>query len=127
MTDLDLTMLRKVAEQATPGPWAMWNPSDGESHITIGSKVAWRSVVSASGFTDDEPIPHWADARHIATFDPATVLALLDRLETAEATIQRVREVHGMDDYGTCENCSDREGWAVPHPCDTIKALDGAE
>ena len=52
---------------------------------------------------------------------------LLDRLETAEATIQRVRELHGTDEYGTCENCSDREGWAVPHPCDTIKALDGAE
>ena len=66
------------------------------------------------------------DAAHIAGMDPTTVLALLDRLEAAEAAVERVREMHReLRNSGSalypdplCE-CGDR--W----PCPTITALDG--
>lgn len=35
------------------------------------------------------------EAAHIATFDPPTVLALLDRLDTAEAALGKVRALVG--------------------------------
>lgn len=94
MADINPTELRKVAEAATPGPWCAWNPSDGESHVTIAGKVAWRSLRSASDFADDETIPHWLDARHIVTFDPPTVLALLDRVADLEAELAEEERQH---------------------------------
>lgn len=81
----DLDALKAIAKSATQGPWENWNPCEGESHISIGHKVAWRSVESATPFADDEVIPHWVDANFIAAFDPPTVIALLDRLEELEA------------------------------------------
>ena len=112
---MELNELRKIAEAATPGPWGLWNPAVGESHIAIANKVAWRSVVSATGFVDDEFIPHWADANHIATFDPPTVLALLSRLEQAEAQVARVREIAKAD--LKCPCCSGYE--------EILRTLDG--
>lgn len=48
------------------------------------------------------------------------LLALLDRVETAEQALQRVRELHTRDD-GYCRAC-DRL-----YPCPTIAALEGDE
>lgn len=129
---LDLPALRDIANAATEGEWVEYNPCEGGSHITIAHKVAWRSVESATPFADDEVIPHWADARHIAAFDPPTVLALLDRVEAAEAKVAVVRELHTKEKHGVrwhCGEClqDDNTGsWEyVEWPCPTIRALDG--
>ncbi|WP_181578172.1 ead/Ea22-like family protein [Arthrobacter sp. AQ5-05] len=131
----DLTALRKTAEAATPGPWEMWNPAVGGSHISIAGKLAWRSIESASSFADDEKIPHWADARHIAAFDPPTVLALLDRVEAAEKAVAAVRELHAhehYDKYGRSQESPQGHGaWctfcgnAPDDYCATVRALSG--
>lgn len=115
----DLTNLRKIAEEATQGSWEHWNPSVGESHIAIANKVAWRSLRSATQFADDEKIPHWADATHIATFDPPTVLALIDRLEQAEQSVARVREVADN------ARATKHESTEYLHPLKILRALDG--
>jgi hypothetical protein len=71
----DLAALRAVAEAATEGPWEAGKKAD----------------VHASG---DHITSTWyqPDATHIATFDPPTVLRLLDRLELAERLSERRAE-----------------------------------
>ena len=93
MTNLDLTKLREIAEAATPGPWGLWNPSSGPSHISIGGKIAFQSVETADSFAYDEVIPHWRDAYHIATFDPPTALALIDEIEQVRGQVNSVRGI----------------------------------
>lgn len=111
MTDFDsarLAELRAVAEAATQGEWRHWNPATGPSHVTIGGMVAFESLQSATPFADDEVIPHWADAYHIATFDPPTVLALIAALEskTAEVDALTREALHALPDgrLGTLSN-----------------------
>jgi hypothetical protein len=44
------------------------------------------------------------------------------------ASVQEVRKLHRRNEYtGDCEHCSERDypDYAVPHPCPTIRALDG--
>lgn len=96
MPDIDTGALRKVAEAATPGPWTV------KHHGAGGVIEAWavetddpqrdavcidfdRDYGDPMGGCEDE-----ATALHIAAFDPPTVLALLDRLEAAEAKVARV-------------------------------------
>lgn len=54
------------------------------------------------------------------------------RARTAEAALDRVRDLHERDALGRCTYCTwlDDEagsGLDVTWPCDTIRALDGAE
>ena len=60
-------VLRAIAKAATQGEWAR-----------SGSKITYEGWYIA-GAADP------ANVRHIATFDPPTVLALLDRLAALEA------------------------------------------
>jgi hypothetical protein len=48
----------------------------------------------------------------------------------AEAAVDRVRALHCRNEHtGDCEHCSERDypDYAVPHPCPTIRALDGEQ
>lgn len=72
MTADDLTRLRAVAEAATPGPWE----ADG-FYVRVGHEFA---IALANSRPDTSP----HDAEFIATFDPPTVAALIDRVERAE-------------------------------------------
>lgn len=118
MTDLDLTQLRKIAVAATPGPWA-WH-----SRQTVdGDQWAVFSPRSTALANNNDG---WApDAAHIAAFDPPTVLALLDRLEAAEAAIQKVRDLHqpvrnnNNAPFHVCAHDNHT------YPCPTIQALGG--
>jgi hypothetical protein len=50
--------------------------------------------------------------------------------EPDKAAIDRVRALHRRNENtGECEYCSARDypTYAVPHPCDTVRALDGQE
>ena len=82
MTDLTpkrLQELRRIAEAATPGPWWV----DGWE---VRTKDGDRFIASiAPAFRGDHPDAScWeldANIRHIATFNPPTVLAMLDEIE----------------------------------------------
>jgi uncharacterized protein YlbG (UPF0298 family) len=68
--------MRKVAEAATKGPWyAIKNPEWGGSNYRIDTRpdAPWGNFGQIA-YTSK------ANAHHIATFDPPTVLALLDDL-----------------------------------------------
>lgn len=68
MTDLDLAKLREIAVAAT-----QWT----------------EQVFITSGFSKTD-----LDVRHIAAFDPPTVIALIDEAERLRAFFKTVREVH---------------------------------
>ncbi|MCL8026329.1 ead/Ea22-like family protein [Nocardioides bruguierae] len=104
MADLDIDALREVARGATDGPWGYdaWGNESSSVYVSgilrppTGVAVAHGSSVEP---TDGEPDWAWVerrfkqsrrDAEHIATFDPPTVLALLDELERLRATVARV-------------------------------------
>lgn len=85
--------LREVAEAATEGPWEHRFDEYGDDWRLGGSEGRLIHTVGPREYShvalDSEYGP---DAEHIATFDPPTVLELLDRLERAEAAVERVRE-----------------------------------
>lgn len=124
--------LREVAEAATEGPWGWdtWQWQEPESPIACVTSQAY-DLAQLGGwnigptFADDESVDEsaWraeryeaakADAQHIATFDPPTVLELLDRLERAEAAVERVRAI--VETPSICEDHPD-EWWDECHQC----------
>ena len=90
MSDLD--DLRAVAEAATPGPWEF--EAEGESHCGEPGCCSdyWDNRIWSKRehyILFESHILGAKDAEYIATFDPPTVLGLLDRiaeLETAALT-----------------------------------------
>jgi len=99
VVDLDLSVLRGIAEAATPGPW---NAVEGVIWDKDGTQVPQASVTTPSKCLtwDDHggDVFDPADATHIATFDPPTVLALLARLEVAEEHVRgRKSEVADLE------------------------------
>ena len=81
MTDQDL---RRLAEAATPGEWAPAIPSGaGMAYVQAVRHGELRGEVAACLYD--------ADARHISAASPATVLALLDRVEAAERAKERLQ------------------------------------
>lgn len=86
--------LREVAEAATEGPWEHRFDEYGDDWLLGGSEGRLIHTVGPREYShvalDSEYGP---DAEHIAAFDPPTVLELLDRLERAEAAVERVREL----------------------------------
>lgn len=74
----NLDQLRQVAKRATPGPWVVYDRGIGyEVHDAYGYEL---NGGMRETFTE-------ADATHIATFDPPTALALIDRAEAAEQAV----------------------------------------
>ena len=88
----DLTKLREIANAATPGPWergmtTFGDPREGATHACVRVEGAhWTDHLVVSDGCDEAD----RDMAHIAAFDPPTVLALIDRLEAAEAKVERV-------------------------------------
>src|SRR6266849_4983225 len=66
-TKVGQSALREIAKKATPGPWKLTG-----QHMTI----FWRVWIGGHHM-DASP----ADAAFIATFNPATVLTLLDEID----------------------------------------------
>lgn len=125
---------------------------DADHFMVSGKGLAVYQVARNQGLPDGTPRDHpkvyradvvdinHPDARHMAAFDPPTVLALIARAEAAEAKIAAVRELHAAkhgekpvyasDDwhaerepvewvsYAVCTGCS------ASYPCPTIAALD---
>lgn len=131
--------LREVAEAATEGPWAVdgpwWHNDDAAGHdmtemVTTNSIARIPVAVTVCRGERRDGRDRNLDMRHIATFDPPTVLELLDRLERAEAAVERVRNSVGAvmavrasgryDDPTTL-------GWLDAFVGDITDALDGGE
>src|SRR5690606_38354416 len=96
MTDLNLNELRKVAEAAeTNAEWDFWHADDGRLEMYVPNGTM--DTLTVFRFVDYGDCPECArpdpaDARHIATFDPPTVLALLDRVAELEAEVEAKAE-----------------------------------
>lgn len=82
--------LRKIAEEATPGPWITGGELPGSDGVFFGTAVDPDDPDEPGILLGEAYAP---DAEFIATFNPETVLALLDRVETAEQALQRVRAI----------------------------------
>lgn len=86
---LDLDALEAIAREATPGPWEEGSNRPFSRDLQgIFASHEKRYVLKAD--FDQQP-ENPADANHIATFDPPTVLALITRVREAEAVIEQAR------------------------------------
>jgi len=74
ITPARLAELREIASAATPGPWEAGTDCWAETIIT-------NQMLHGNATTD---LQTERDHAHIAAFDPATALALLDALEQAQ-------------------------------------------
>ncbi|EJA9183112.1 ead/Ea22-like family protein [Escherichia coli] len=115
MNKIDYQALREKAEKATCGVWSL---EYGESRFDCDDALIHRDVVGylpicriegahpESGFDEDFQMEQQANAEFIAAANPATVLALLDELETAkkriaelelrEVVLPRAHDVHPL-------------------------------
>lgn len=94
MSEIDYQTLREKAEKATCGVWSL---EYGEERFDADDALIHREVFGylpicriegahpESGFDEDFQMEQQDNAEFIAAANPATVLALLDKLEAAEA------------------------------------------
>lgn len=94
MSKIDYQALREAAEKATCGEWSLeygegrFDGDDALIHREAAGYIPICRIEGAhpeSGFDEDFQIEQQANAEFIAAANPATVLALLDELEAAEA------------------------------------------
>ena len=94
MTELDLTELREIVEAATPGPWEAELAAKRKCTALNCDFDHWYNLVHVEGvalFKDS--VLATEDALHIATFDPPTVLALIDEIERLRETLATVKAI----------------------------------
>ena len=119
---LDLVELRRLAENATPGPWE-WDDNHARPGLRHGRSFG--GVLFRCGALYG---PDAADAAFIAAANPAAVLALLDvaaERDALAAKVERVRALHqreviAVHEFGPeawCPTCE------LHYPCPTIRAL----
>lgn len=100
----DLALLRDLAENATLGPWTL----------------------SRAGIVDNDgeeigEAERLGDASYIVAASPNVIIALIDRLEAAEAKIETVESLHRLSrkpGEPHCVQCYQ------PWPCSTISELE---
>ena len=86
---IKLDDLEATAKAATPGPWSI-NWETDEYHAGMPDK--WALSINGPEASDFADLAA-ADAEHMATFDPPTVLALIAKLREAEAVIAEALEL----------------------------------
>ncbi|EFI2804128.1 ead/Ea22-like family protein [Escherichia coli] len=93
MSKIDYQALREKAEKATCGEWSLeygesrFDGDDALIHREVAGYIPICRIEGAhpeSGFDEDFQMEHKANAEFIAAANPATVLALLDELETKD-------------------------------------------
>ncbi|HHF9414679.1 TPA: ead/Ea22-like family protein [Escherichia coli] len=96
MSKIDYQALRAKAEKATCGEWSLeygesrFDGDDALIHREVAGYIPICRIEGAhpeSGFDEDFQMEQQANAEFIAAANPATVLALLDELETAKKRI----------------------------------------
>ena len=141
MNDLtpDLAELRRLAEAATPGPWRT-EYLMGAGNDLLTAIIAGRATpddLRVIGSTLAE-----RDGKFVAAASPAVVLALLDERDALAAKVERVRALHKSSGDAETQGYTGREygyispycmgevasdEYGVPWPCETIRAIAGAE
>lgn len=95
--DVDLAGLRWAAENANHANAGHgWRYVAGEAYNTAPSVISEDPALDADDCRDLQLIAgdlDYVDAEHIAAADPPTILALIARVEAAEAAVKRVREL----------------------------------
>ena len=76
--------LREIAEVATPGEWVAHENRRHAGGIPVSEPTVYATEVEPGWVVADARDGGVSDARFIATFDPPTVLALLDVAEAAQ-------------------------------------------
>lgn len=98
MTPLELiTALRLASEKATPGPWTHgFEDSSGECSDSEGGCIVGDTVVVRGGDFDGCPVGVQSEenAAYIALANPTNIKVLLDTLERAVETLDKIEE-HG--------------------------------
>lgn len=96
MSKIDYQALRAKAEKATCGEWSLeygkgrFDGDDALIHREVAGYIPICRIEGAhpeSGFDEDFQMEQQANAEFIAAANPATVLTLLDELETAKKRI----------------------------------------
>ncbi|EEW6225014.1 ead/Ea22-like family protein [Escherichia coli] len=103
MTKINYQTLREAAEKATCGEWSLeygkgrFDGDDALIHREVAGYIPICRIEGAhpeSGFDEDFQMEQQANAEFIAAANPATVLALLDELESAEKRIAELSASH---------------------------------
>lgn len=103
----DYAELRKLAENATPGPWA-WEDEDymgcGQVYVDFDAPDGVAGVSIAGPTGDCYPRSGYSpkeDMQFIAALNPKTVLALLNELESANNRLEQMAEfVDDLESFG---------------------------
>jgi hypothetical protein len=116
---IDIPALKRLAEKATPGPWYHCQPfmTLPKTRTVHGPVPAWRvdfvSTRSAPAHTktvipmaQDGPGVSSNDMAFIAAANPATVLALIERVEQAELVAEA--KSRAADRWCPCPDCRDK-------------------
>lgn len=94
----DIKAIKAAAEAATPGPWVEAGPSYGEPKPRFFNSVVteededgdWLDICCSTSDNTD------ADMTHIATANPATVIALCDEVERMTTIASELQDLCDM-------------------------------
>jgi hypothetical protein len=97
---IDIDKIEAAAKAATPGPWVMECGDDPENWSryfpTVGA--ADIEIVGTEGFYCGERDVDIANADHIATANPATVLEMVSMIRERDAQVVQLQEQNTMLD-----------------------------
>ena len=126
--------LRKLAEEATPGPWrTRWYGSggyEGREGVTVvtdtGSVSCQDIAYLGRGDLEEDTAQRSRNGKYIAAVSPSVILGLLDRVAELEAELFEARDV--ADDFRWKLNnnirgcqCSDDEACAHVRRADAFR------
>lgn len=89
---IDVKAMREIVKAATPGEWMLGDENNSSAEVMLGAKH--NLVVCLDRYdknTGEQVISReqmLANARHIITFNPESVTALLDAIEAAQAKVK---------------------------------------
>lgn len=95
---VDLTDVEAKAQAATEGPWEPQESTHGTWEVRdAADRVAWVPAIFSTDPKGHRP-DRTADAAHIATADPPTVLAMAEALRIAREALESLRpSIHPQD------------------------------
>ena len=105
----DLVALKRLAEEATPGPWEPVSLSGYGSPFSI--RMAYQSDNPNASKTHYgiQSVRTWGDAAFIAAANPATILSLATLIEAQAAEIEEARRLLERFD----KEWNSGSGWAI--------------
>ena len=104
VTDAEREELRRLAGEATPGPWVLqdWDLKPGEAPDLVGWD-GWDVATLGEDAGDPHALGRWIkDSRYLAACSPERILSLLDEVDRLRA------EAIGRPHAGWCAGCTCR-------------------